>query len=227
MRVGNGDISKKMERIAELLDIKGVGRDRYRKGAYVRAAKAVLDLDENIAEIYEREGLKGIKSVKGVGESISEKIEEYLNKGRIKYLDELEEETAIRQVVTHYFETKDVSLDQLKRNARKREIVYSRYTKPAKQLIELAGSVKKAKQAIDTVSEWAISRDLDYTIETVFKKWPELGKLKPKKTVRKPFYNGNPLVWSETRKKWYVIDETNTWLEFADSEDKIEWKDVK
>ncbi len=227
MKVGNSDISKKMERIAELLDIKGVSRDRYRKGAYQRAAKILSELAEEISEIYKREGSKGIMSVKGIGESISEKIEEYLKKGRIKYLDELEEETAIRQVVTHYFETKDVSLEQLKKDAKKREIVYSRYTKPAKQLIELAGSAKKAKQAIDIVSKWAISRDLDYTIETVFKKWPELGKLKPKKTVRKPFYNGNPLVWSETRKKWYVIDETNTWLEFADSEDKIEWKDVK
>jgi len=130
-------------------------------------------------------------------------------------------------VVTHYFETKGVNLDQLKKSAKKRNIIYSRFTKPAKQLIELAGNPEKAKKAIDIVSKWAISRDLDYTIETVFKRWLELDKLKPKEIVKKPFYNNNPLVWSETKKKWYVVDETNTWLEFADTEDKIEWKVVK
>ena len=140
---------------------------------------------------------------------------------------ELKEETAIRQIVTHYFETKGISLDQLKKNAKKRKIIYSRFTKPAKQLLELAGSVEKAEKAISKVAEWAKSRDLDYAIETVFKKWLELGRLKPKEVVKKPFYLNNPMVWSETKRKWYVIDKSGEWLEFADKKDKIKWKIVK
>ncbi len=229
MEKRNKEICEKIQEIAELLEIRGArsSSERYRQNAYRKAAKSLLEYEEEISQIYKEKGLKGIIAIKGVGKSIAEKIEELLLKGKIKYLEELREDTAIRQVVTHYFKTKGLSLDELKKNARKRDIVYSRYTKPAKQLIELSGSVKKAKEAIDIVSEWANSRDLDYAIETVFKKWLELDKLKPKEIVKKPYYNGNPLVWSEARKKWFVIDETNTWLEFADTEDKIEWRIVK
>jgi len=225
----NKEISEKLERIADLLDIKGsmAGNEKFRKSAYRKAAKILLELEEEISIVYKKKGLKGIKSIKGIGDSIACKIEEFLKRKKINYLKELEEDTAIRQIVTHYFETKGLSLEQLKRDAKKKNIVYSRFTKPAKQLIELAGSVEKAKKAISIVSKWATSRNLDYAIETVFKKWLELDKLKPKEIVKKPFYNGNPLVWSETKKKWFVIDETNTWLEFADTEDKIEWKIVK
>ncbi len=77
------------------------------------------------------------------------------------------------------------------------------------------------------VAEWAKSRDLDYAIETVFKKWLELDRLKPKEIVKKPFYRGDPMVWSETRKKWYVIDEQGSWLEFAGKKSEMEWRIVK
>ena len=102
--------------------------------------------------------------------------------------------------------------------------MYGRYAAPAKQLLELAGSVEKAKEAITKVADWANSRKLDYSIETVFKKWLELDRLKPKEVVKKPFYRDMPLVWSEARKKWYVVRDDGEWLEFADKEDTIEWK---
>ncbi|PJB09352.1 hypothetical protein CO121_00465, partial [bacterium (Candidatus Gribaldobacteria) CG_4_9_14_3_um_filter_36_15] len=95
------------------------------------------------------------------------------------------------------------------------------------QLLELAGSVKAAKKAIDKVAEWAKSRNLDYAIETVFKKWLELDRLKPKEIVKKPFYNEEPMVWSQTRRKWYVISKNGEWLEFAGEETEIKWRIVK
>jgi len=137
------------------------------------------------------------------------------------------EETVIQEIVNHYFYTKGLSLEQIKDNAKKKKIIYSRFTRPAKQLLELAGSVKKAKEAINIVAEWAKSRGLDYTIETVFKRWLELGRLKPKEIIKKPYYQGNPMVWSEIRKKWYVINEVGSWLEFAGKESEIEWRIVK
>jgi len=220
----NKKIAKILSEIADLLEIKGVA---FKPRAYKRAAESLENLDEDVSIIYKKEGIKGLKKISGVGESIAKKIEEYLKKKKIKYYKELKEETAIRQIVTHYFETKQISLEELKRNAKKRKIIYSRFTKPAKQLLELAGSVKKAKEAIAKVAEWAKSRNLDYAIETVFKKWLELDRLKPKEIIKKPYYQGNPMIWSETKRKWYVIDTVGNWLEFAGKESEIEWKIVK
>ncbi len=113
--------------------------------------------------------------------------------------------TEIQEVVNHYFYSKGLSIDEIKENAKKRKIIYSRFTRPAKQLLELAGSIKEAQFAIDRISKWAKSRNLDYTIETVLKKWLELDKLKPKEIVKKPFYRGNPLVWSQAKKNGLLL----------------------
>lgn len=137
-----------------------------------------------------------------------------------------QQESDIQQVVNHYFYSKGLSLEELKKDARKKKILYSRYVRPARDLIVLAGSIKKANEAISKVAEWALSRKLDYTIETVFKKWLELDRLKPKEIVKKPFYEENPMVWSESKKKWFVVTPDGEWLEFADEESKIEWKIV-
>lgn len=207
--------------IEELLRIKGTA---FKPRAYHRAALALETLKEDVAEVYKEKGLKGLDQIPGIGPSTSQKIEEFLKKGKIKYYQELKEETAIRQVVTYFFKTKGLSLGELKTNAKKRKIVYSRYTRPAKQLIELAGSVEKAKQAIDRVAQWANSRNLDYAIETVFKKWLELDRLKPKEIVKKPYFRGDPMVWSESKRQWYVISPHGEWLEFAGKEKEIEWR---
>ena len=148
-------------------------------------------------------------------------------KKRKKTEKQIREETTIQEIVNHYFYTKGLTLERIKDNAKKKKIIYSRFTRPAKQLLELAGSVKKAKAAIDKVAEWAKSRNLDYAIETVFKKWLELDRLKPKEVVKKPYYQDDPIVWSEAKRKWYVIDKFGSWLEFAGEESDIEWRIVK
>ncbi|HHE76575.1 MAG TPA: hypothetical protein ENL27_01165 [Candidatus Parcubacteria bacterium] len=223
MAKNNKKLAKIFLETAELLEIKGTS---FKPRAYQKAAQSLKSLKEDVELIYKKESIKGLKSIPGVGASIASKIEEFLKTKKIKYFEELKKETAIRQIITYFFETKDVPLKELKKNAKKRKIIYSRFTKPAKQLLELAGSIEKAKKAIKTVADWAKSRNLDYAIETVFKKWLELDRLKPKEVVKKPFYRGNPMIWSETKKKWYVIDKSGEWLEYADKESKIEWKIV-
>ena len=219
----NQEVAKKLGEIADLLEIKGE-KQIYKIRAYRKGALALENIKDDIAKIYKEKGLKGLEKITGIGKSIALKIEEYLKKGKIKLLDELKQETAIRQVIAYFFESKGLDLKQLKENAKKRTIVYSRYTKPAKQLIELSGGVCEAKKAIEKVALWASSRNLDYTIETVFKKWLEIDKLKPKEVVKKPFYEGLPMIFSETKKKWFVINANGEWLEFADKEAKIEWR---
>ena len=137
------------------------------------------------------------------------------------------QETNIQKIVNHYFRTKGLNLDKIKDNAKKKKIVYSRYTRPAKQLLELAGSLRESKKAITKVAKWAKSRNLDYAIETVFKKWLELDRLKPKEIVKKPFFRGDAMIWSATRKKWFVISQDNEWKEFAGKESDIEWRIIK
>lgn len=220
----NKKIAEILNETAGLLEIKGVA---YKPKAYRKAALFLEELKEDISLIYKKNGIKEIEKFPGIGKSIAEKIEEYLKKGKIKYFEKLKQETAVRQIVTYYFKTKGVSLDELKKSAKKRKIIYSRFTKPAKQLLELSESVKKAEKAINKVAEWAKSRNLDYTIETVFKKWLELDRLKPKEIVKKPYYNGDLMIWSEIKKKWYVIDKDGIWLEFAGKKEDIEWKIIK
>jgi len=222
--MNNQKIAKILFEIAEILEIKGVA---FKPGAYRKAALSLEKLEKDIFLLFQEKGLKGIKEIKGVGESIAKKIEEYLQTGQIKYYNELQKETSIQQIIAHFFASKGLGLQALKQSAKQKKIIYSRYTKPAKQLLELAGSLEKAKQAISKVAEWANSRNLDYAIETVFKKWLELDRLKPKEVVKKPFYEGQPMVWSETKKKWFVISDSGEWLEYADKESKIEWKIIR
>jgi len=222
--MNNKKIAKIFYEIADLLEIKGV---IFKPAAYRKAAKFLDDSGTDISLAYEEKGLKGLEDLPSIGKSMAKKIEEYLKKNKIKYYQDLKDETAIQQIITHYFKTKGLSLQELKKSAKKRKIIYSRFTKPAKQLLELAGSIEKAKGAVDRVAEWANSRSLDYAIETVFKKWLELDRLKPKEIVKKPYFDGNPMIWSETKRKWYVISPEGEWLEFAGREQDMEWRIVK
>jgi DNA polymerase/3'-5' exonuclease PolX len=219
----NKEIATIFSEITQLLDIKGDKALTYKLRAYKKAINILENLKIDISEIYKEKGIKGIKEL-GIGDKNAKKIEEFIKKDKISDFEELKEETAIQNIIAHFFESKGVGLQELKNNAKKRKIIYSRFTKPAKQLLELAGSVEKAKEAIDKVAGWANTRKLDYAIETVFKKWLELDRLKPKEIVKKPFYKGDPMIFSETKKKWFVISKYGEWLEFADKENTIEWK---
>jgi len=217
----NEKIAKILKHMAELYEINSVKGKPF---AYKKAAKSILSLKDDVSKIYKEKGISGLESLVGIGKKIAKKIEEFLKTGKIKDYENLKEKSKIREIITFYFKTKGISLKKLKELAKKREIIYSRFTKPAKQLLELAGSVEKSKEAIAKVAEWAKSRNLDYSIETVFKKWLEIDKLKPKEIVKKPYYRGLPMVWSETKQKWYVISPEGEWLEFAGEESDIEWR---
>lgn len=227
----NKQIAKIFREMAELLDINGE-KIPQRINAYRRAATYLDNLKNDVAAAYAKASAPKGKAwqiflvPKIIGEKNAKKIEEYILKGKIKEYEELKEESAIKQVIAHFFLSKGVGLQELKNNAKKRKIIYSRFTKPAKQLLELAGSIEKAKQAIDKVASWAKTRKLDYSIETIFKKWLELDQLKPKEIVKKPFYKGHPMFWVETKKKWFVVID-NEWLEFADKENTIEWRIIE
>jgi len=225
--MAKGEKNKKLvEILRELAYLEELLGTKHKPAAYQKAALALEELQESVGRIYKREGLNGIKKIQGVGKSIAQKIEEYIGSRKITYRDELWKKTALRQIVTYYFTTKGVSLVELKRKAKVEKIVYGKYAKSARELLMLAGSLEKAKSAIKRVAEWAGSRELDYSLDTVIKRWLELERLKPKEVVKKAFYKGDPMMWNERKKKWFVINSEGDWLEFADEESKIEWRMV-
>jgi len=78
----NREIAQIFYEIAQFLEMEAVAFKPY---AYEKAGLALETLAEDVKEIYKKEGLEGLKKIPGVGESMAEKIEEYLKTGKIKY----------------------------------------------------------------------------------------------------------------------------------------------
>lgn len=108
-----------------------------------------------------------------------------------------------KDVVNYFFDLKGWG-NKDKDFYAKKKIIYSRFLRPAKELLELCdGELEEAKSCLLKLSEWAISRDLDWGIETVFKKWYDLDLLKPKE--KKPYYEGKRIFQRSAGGKWFCI----------------------
>ena len=77
----NKEISKILYEIAILLEMKGVA---FKPRAYEKAAHSVEALSESVKDTYEKGGLKALEDIPGVGQSIAEKIEEYIKTKHVK-----------------------------------------------------------------------------------------------------------------------------------------------
>ena len=81
----NQELANIFYEIAYFLEMEGVPFKPY---AYEKAAIILENLEEDIKDIYQKKGFKGVKAVPGIGESIAKKIEEYLKTGKVKYYEE-------------------------------------------------------------------------------------------------------------------------------------------
>ncbi|MER3581402.1 MAG: DNA polymerase/3'-5' exonuclease PolX [Patescibacteria group bacterium] len=88
----NQEIAKLLRMIAIYLEMKEI---QFKPQAYEKAAYSIEALDEDIEEFFKKKGREGLKSLPGVGESIAEKIIEYLKTGKIKELEELKKEVPV------------------------------------------------------------------------------------------------------------------------------------
>ncbi len=79
----NEEISKIFADIADALEFKG--DNRFKVIAYRKASRVLEDLPEDV-EILAKDGR--LREIPGVGEGIAKKIEEYLDKGRMKKYEE-------------------------------------------------------------------------------------------------------------------------------------------
>ncbi|MBI3632709.1 MAG: DNA polymerase/3'-5' exonuclease PolX [Candidatus Vogelbacteria bacterium] len=83
----NLDISRAFSKIAEILEIQGENVFRIR--AYERAAQMIDGLPEECGDIYNGGGLAALRAIPGIGDDLSNKIEEMLKTGKLKALEEL------------------------------------------------------------------------------------------------------------------------------------------
>ena len=80
----NRDVERALEQIAQVLELKG--ENTFKVRAYENAARAIGQLQEEVAALVKGGGLG---EVRGIGKSIHDKVTGLVNTGRLAYLDEL------------------------------------------------------------------------------------------------------------------------------------------
>ena len=82
----NFEVAKILRNVSILLDMDDV---QFKPRAYEKAARSIEALEDEVEDIYEKGGIKGLKDIPGVGESIAEKIEDLIKTGKLAYYEEL------------------------------------------------------------------------------------------------------------------------------------------
>lgn len=81
----NKEVAKLFNEISEYLEMEGVAFKPY---AYQKAAMSLEALPEDLEVLYRQGGLKALKKIPGIGESMAQKIEEYLTTGKMQYYED-------------------------------------------------------------------------------------------------------------------------------------------
>lgn len=83
----NKELAKLFETAAKVLDLKG--GNGFRAIAFQKVARLLEDFNEDIRSVHERDGVKGVEAIKGVGKSSAAIVDDYLRTGRSVDVDEL------------------------------------------------------------------------------------------------------------------------------------------
>ena len=84
----NSKIAELFEEIADMLELDAKA-NRFEPLAYRKAALTIGTMQQDIGEIYAKEGIEGLTKLPGVGKTIAERIVEYLKTGKIQKYEEL------------------------------------------------------------------------------------------------------------------------------------------
>ena len=82
----NKQLAKILFEMADALELLEV---QWKPNAYRKAARSIDTMSKDVGSIYSSDGIKGLKSIPGVGQGIAEKIEEFLKTGKIKEYQKL------------------------------------------------------------------------------------------------------------------------------------------
>jgi DNA polymerase (family X) len=91
----NKIIADIFELIATMLTLDEKPNSRFEVRAYQKAALTVGTLQEDVEDIYKKEGKEGLMKLPGIGKGLAEKIEEYIKTGKIKRYEELKKKYPI------------------------------------------------------------------------------------------------------------------------------------
>jgi DNA polymerase (family 10) len=91
MPIHNSDVADILNKVADLLDIKGDNPFRIR--AYRNAARAVNASSKNVSDMVAKKG--DLSALQGIGKDLAQKITEIVQSGKLPLLDELEKEVPI------------------------------------------------------------------------------------------------------------------------------------
>lgn len=88
----NREVARLFRMIALYLEMKGVG---FKPQAYIRAADSIEILSGDIEDFVKEKGLVGLETLPGIGQSIANKIIEFLRTGKIRELEKLKKEIPV------------------------------------------------------------------------------------------------------------------------------------
>jgi len=95
-RPSNNEIAAILTRIADLLDAKG--ENPFRVRSYRNAALTVAGARQSLATLVREEGVEGLSELKGIGEKLAGLIREFVEKGSVELLQDLEKEIPAEKV---------------------------------------------------------------------------------------------------------------------------------
>jgi len=130
--VTNQEIARVLAEIGMYLDMEGVA---FKPRAYEKAAQIIESLEEEVAELYSRDGVKGLQEIPGIGAGIANRIEEFIRTGVIKDHEKLKKRVPVdisglsrveglgpKSIKKLYQALKIRNLDELERAALKHKI---------------------------------------------------------------------------------------------------------
>jgi DNA polymerase (family 10) len=128
----NSEVARILRNISILLDMDNV---QFKPRAYEKAALTIEALEEDVEKIYAHGGIKALKQIPGVGESIAEKIEELIKTGRLEYYEQLHRNAPVdlesltrieglgpKTIKTLYEKLKITNIDELEKAANEHKI---------------------------------------------------------------------------------------------------------
>ncbi len=85
----NAQIAQIFYEMADVLDILGV---EWKPIAFRKAARVIETLPEDVATIYQKNGIKGLKELDGVGDAIAKKMIQFIETGKMDEYEELKKQ---------------------------------------------------------------------------------------------------------------------------------------
>ena len=89
----NIEIAEIFHQIANLLEMDEIS---FRSRAYEKAGRNLESLEEDVAEIYKKGGVKELEKIPGIGRGLARAIEDYLKKGKIRDYEDLKKKCPVK-----------------------------------------------------------------------------------------------------------------------------------